>query len=48
MKKRDPGKSGLEPTAPNRPADQKHCAIDGDLAESIKRSVANRLGDLVP
>ena len=36
-------KSGLEPTAPNRLADRKHCAlstqpnphVDGDLAESI-------------
>ena len=33
-------KFGLEPTAPNRP--------DGDLAESIKRSASDRLGDLVP
>ena len=49
-------KSGLEPTAPNRLADRKHCAlstqpnpqIDGDLAESIKRSASDRLGDLVP
>ena len=43
-----PEKSGLEPTAPNRLADRKHCAlstqpnphlhVDGDLAESIKLS----------
>ena len=45
-------KSGLEPAAPNRLADRKHCALsthpDGDLDESIKRSASDRLGDLVP
>ena len=52
---KNPEKSGLaiEPTAPNRLADRKHCAlstqrVDGDLAESIKRSASDRLGDLVP
>ena len=44
-------KSGLEPAAPNRLADRKHCAlsvtVDGDLDESIKRSASDRLGDLV-
>ena len=54
---KNPEKSGLEPTAPNRPADRKHCALstqpnphllDGDLAESIKRGASDRLGDLVP
>ena len=50
-------KSGLEPAAPNRLADWKHCDFSrgfsrhgdlDDLDESIKRSASNRLGDLVP
>ena len=57
---KNPEKSGLEPTASNRLANRKHCAlstqpipnllhsVDGDLAESIKRSASDRLGDLVP
>ena len=50
-------KSGLDPTASNRLSDRKHCAlstqrnphphVDGDLAESIKRSASDRLGNLV-
>ena len=40
-------KSGLEPTASNRLADRKHCALStqpkmGDLAESINRSASDR------
>ena len=47
-------KSGLEPAAPNRLADRKHCALSTHpnphlhLDESIKRSASDRLGDLVP
>ena len=47
-------KSGLEPAVPNRLADGKHCALSTQpnahlsLAESIKRSASDRLGDLMP
>ena len=39
-------KSGLEPMAST--ALYQLSQIDGDLAESIKRSASDRLGDLVP
>ena len=50
-------KYGLQPAAPIRLADRKHCAlstqpnphlvVDGDLAESIKRSASDQLANLV-
>ena len=48
---KNPEKSGLEPTiAPSlrlKFTNEPSIFVDGDLAESIKRSASDRLGDLV-
>ena len=48
LKKKPLEKSGLKPTPPNRRWGLRHQIINGDLAESIKRSASDQLGDLVP